>query len=110
MQINDHTARPESWDEITRWALTDEPPPAADTLLELVGRIKRLEQAQQQQPAPSTPAGQDDFIGSVARAIDPIRPWLHRDHALAAILACADRFDGLGVVGIADALRREVGR
>lgn len=39
-----HTARPESWDEITRWALTDEPPPAADALLELIGRCERLEQ------------------------------------------------------------------
>ncbi len=50
--MTDHTARPESWDEITRWAVTETPPPVADCLLDLHYRVERLEQAQQQ-PEPA---------------------------------------------------------
>ena len=120
MSTNDHTARAESWDEIARWAITDEPPPAADTLLELVGRIKRLEQAQQQgnssasltssAPAPSTPAGQGELVRSVAEAIAAASLGDWTPEARRAILAVADWQSGMGREFSADLLREEVGR
>jgi hypothetical protein len=45
MSNTDHTARPESWGYITRH---DSINPYADCLMELLARVERLEQAQQQ--------------------------------------------------------------
>jgi len=103
----DHTARPESWARITEQAGWGDP--YADLILEFSARVERLEQAQQQ-PAPSTPAGQGELVRSVAEAIrlagfsGPYEP------VQAAILAVADWFAKQGWGIAATMLRREVGR
>jgi hypothetical protein len=64
--MTDHTARPESWAEITRWAVTNHRVPVADCLLDLHYRVEQLEQAQQpvQYEAPITEA--EDAIRRLA--------------------------------------------
>lgn len=58
----DHTARPENWDEITRWAATGLPLPTTDCLLELRARVERLEQAQQPEPEPTFTAEEVELM------------------------------------------------
>ena len=49
MSSTDHTARPMSWQTLTRWAASQHPD--GDCILELRARVERLEQAQHAQPA-----------------------------------------------------------
>ena len=76
---------------------------------ELAARVERLEQAQQQ-PAPSTPAGQGELVRKVAQELCPnsLHDWTPM--ASRAILAAAHWLVGKGYVHAADMLRQEVGR
>jgi hypothetical protein len=143
--MTDHTARPESWDEITRWAARNHP--SDDCLMELRARVERLEQRTQdelanwrtaavtqglidrrldrlehrlerlegqQQPAPSTPAGQGELVNSVAKVIVNVGLTSFsadlRPEARAAIRVVADWLEHQGEDIIAVLLRMEVGR
>ena len=108
MSNTDHIARSGSWAEQKKWAVDDSD---ADCLLELRARVERLEQAQQQ-PAPSTPAGQGELVGCVKKAMEaiPYEPGGYAPEARAAILAVANWFVSQGLKASADLLRREVRR
>jgi hypothetical protein len=105
--MTDHAARPESWDEQRRW--TDQIADS-DCIMELLSRVERLEQAQQQ-AEPSTEALQRELVRSVAEAIgqdgDAIM-W--KPEARRAILVVTDWLVRCEFIGAASALRREVGR
>jgi hypothetical protein len=78
-----------------------------------MGKADAEQQAQQQQPAPSTPAGQGELVRSVAKAMDatPWEPGGYTPEARAAILAVADWLSSQHYFyTAADALRRELGR
>jgi hypothetical protein len=107
--MTDHTARPRSWERIAEFA-ESQGDSCADGLMELRARVERLEQAQQQ-PAPSTPAGQGELVRSVALAIPG--GSTHVDwtpEARRAIFAAADWLVSQGYGAAANTLRREVGR
>jgi hypothetical protein len=99
MSNTDHIARSGSWAEQKKWAVDDSD---ADCILELRARVERLEQAQQQ-PAPSTPAGQGELFDSVAAVMS--------ESPTDVILAVADWLASQHYLHTAaNELRREVGR
>jgi len=112
MSNTEETARPGSWDEIRQLGRHNSY--TADCILELRARVERLEQAQQQ-PAPSTPAGQGELVRLVAELIahfastsrvgDDCTPAARR-----LIIAVVIWLESQAWRGAADALRREVGR
>jgi hypothetical protein len=83
----------------------------ARAIVNLLERVHKLEQAQQQpEPAPSTPAGQEELVRCVAEGVACGCGGDWTPEAIAAILAVADWLASRGWNEAAWFLRREVGR